>query len=93
MEPVSTTLFHLYRRTPFHNEWVAACLQNAWQQLLGEKLAAVCRPARIHHGELIIEILDRSWSSALADMNEDLLSRIQSAAGNEICSLSFVIHK
>ncbi len=89
MEPISTTLFSLYRGTPFHRDWIVACLEASWAMLLGEKIAHVCRPAALQRHELLVEVLDAAWMPVLASMNEELLTRIRPAAGNEVQSISF----
>lgn len=89
MESLSTTLFSLYRGTPFRDEWIVACLNGVWAGLLGERIAHVCRPAALQRQELVVEVLDAAWISVLAGMREELLERVRSAAGNEVQQISF----
>jgi hypothetical protein len=93
MEPVSATLFSLYRDTPQHSEWVVACLDGAWQGLLGEKIGTACRPRDLRREELVIEVFEEAWLPVLSDMKTELLSRIRSTTSGEIRRLSFVLRR
>ena len=90
MECISTALLTVFRGTDYHGPWMAACLEGAWCGLVGERVAAVCRPVSVRHAELIIEVLDPDWLPALASMKKELLARIRAFAGDEIRSLSLV---
>ena len=91
MESISTTLFSLYRGTPFHNEWTIACLRSGWQAMFGESVANVCRPVAVRRGELVVEVLDEAWLPALAGMKQDMLQQICAAAGGEFRQLALVL--
>lgn len=91
MESISTTLFSLYRGTPFHDEWMIACLNGAWRGLLGESVANACRPLALQRAELVVEVLDEAWLPVLASMKPELLERICAAAGRDVRQLSFVL--
>ena len=89
MKPLGDVLFGLYRGTPQNGEWVVACLEGSWAGLLGDRLAAVCRPYCLEGGCLVIEITDRSWADALQGMATELCARIGSATRNEVRQLRF----
>lgn len=90
MESISITLLSLYRGTPHHGEWITACLDGAWQGLLGNRVANVCRPLALHGVELVIEVLDTAWLPTLVSMKPDLLRRIQAKTAGEVQRISFV---
>jgi hypothetical protein len=69
-------------------EWVVACLEGAWPKLLGERLAAVCRPVAFHGAELVIEICDRNWEDAIENIQPALLEKLRAATAGEIATLS-----
>jgi hypothetical protein len=89
VEPLFGVLFSLNKGKPNHGEWVIACLQGAWPKLLGERLAAVCRPARLEGTDLRIEILDPSWESAVKSVKAALLDRLRDATADEVKTISF----
>ena len=89
MEPLFGVLFSLNKGKPNHGEWVIACLQGAWPKLLGERLAVVCRPARLEGSDLRIEILDQSWESAVKSVRAELLDKLRTATANQVRSISF----
>ncbi|MBZ5498119.1 MAG: DUF721 domain-containing protein [Acidobacteriia bacterium] len=91
MESISTTLFSLYRGTPFQDEWLVACLDGAWRGLLGEGVANFCRPLAVRGEELVVEVLDAAWLPTLAGMKQELLQRIRAATGSTVQRLSFVV--
>jgi hypothetical protein len=89
VEPLSSVLFSLNKGKPNHGEWVIACLQGAWPKLLGERLAAVCRPARLDGSDLQIEILDQAWESAVKSVKAALLDKLRAATADVVKTLSF----
>ena len=91
MESIATTLFSLYRGTPFRDEWMIACLSGAWTGLLGERIAVACRPVEMRGPELVVEVADAAWLPALSSMKSEMLERIRAAAGNEVRQMSFVV--
>jgi hypothetical protein len=90
MELLSTSLLSVFRGTPNHGLWITACLQGAWPGMVGEKLAAVCRPALLSQAELVVEVLDPDWLPVLSGMKKELLTRIRAFAGDEIQRLTLV---
>jgi hypothetical protein len=89
LEPLADVLFSLYRGQPDHGPWVVACLEKSWIRLLGEKLAAVCRPVRLDGSNLVIEIRDREWEPAVRSVASALLDKIQAATAKEVKTISF----
>ncbi len=83
-------IYSLFRGSPRHAPWVVACLEGAWPGLLGERLAAMCRPAALEGATLRIRVLDKVWLEPLRDCSADLLERIRRTAGDEIRSLEFL---
>jgi hypothetical protein len=89
MEAVAALIYKIFRGTPQHPEWMVACLQGAWPGLVGERLAAVCRPIAFSDGRLKIEILDDDWAQALRSIEKQLLEKIGTATGGEVSRISF----
>jgi hypothetical protein len=89
VEPLFGVLFSLNKGKSNHGEWVIACLQGAWPKLLGERLAAVCRPARLEGANLQIEILDQAWESAVRSVKAEVVERLRTATADEVRSVSF----
>ena len=82
-------MFSLFREKPNHGQWVLACLEGAWQKLLGERLAAVCRPVRFENADLSIEILDSEWEQAVKGVKEALLEKLRTATADEVRTITF----
>ena len=82
-------LLGMYRGTPRHNNWVLVCLKGAWKELVGERLASVCRPVRLIDTELIVEILDQDWEEALRGIEPNLQQKLESATTGIVTKLSF----
>jgi hypothetical protein len=81
-------LFSLYRGTGNNNDWIVACLAEAWPKILGDRLAAVCRPVLFRNSELVIELLDNGWEGAFKSVQPDLLNKLQTATAGEVKFLS-----
>jgi hypothetical protein len=90
VEQIFSSLFSLHRGTPHHGEWVIACLQGAWANLVGEKMAAACRPVQYTRSELFIEILDKSWTDAVKSLKPELLKKLQVATACEVKSIRVI---
>ncbi len=89
MEQVFSILLGACRGTPRHSNWVVVCLEGAWSKLVGDRLAAVCRPVRLNDTELIVEILDRDWEDALRSVQSNLQQKLESATMGFVKTLSF----
>lgn len=84
MEHVSRSLLSLYRDTPQHGEWIVTCLQGAWRGLVGDRLAAACRPVAWKGGRLTLQVFEAEWFNCLQEMKTELVERLQALAGDEI---------
>ena len=89
MEPLSRLLFSLYRGQPTHGQWVVVCLEGSWVNILGERLAAVCRPSSYENSELKIEVLDPAWHKVIQSVKTEMLEKLQAATANEVKRISF----
>lgn len=89
MKPLFPVLFSLCKGQPNQGQWVVACLEGAWPGILGERLAAVCRPVSFEKSNLRIEILDGDWDRAVKSVAPALLEKLRAATASEVKSLSF----
>jgi hypothetical protein len=58
--------------------------------LLGDRLAAACRPAHFDGSKLIVEILDSSWTKAIQSVQPELLEKLRSATAGEVKTITVV---
>jgi len=93
MEPVSNIIFSIFRGTAQHDDWVLSCLEGAWPGLVGERLAAACRPRTFKGSHLTVEALDPEWVPALKALEDELLAKMVEATGGEVRSLEIVSRK
>ena len=91
MKPISSILPRLFRDSPQHSLWILACLEGNWGNIVGDGIARVCRPLALDNRNLVMEILDPSWESAVKSMERDMLEKIRQFAGNEVKRLSFLV--
>jgi hypothetical protein len=90
LEQLSRVLFSLKRGTPKHGDWVIACLCGAWTRILGDRLAASCRPVRLENSRLVIEVLDGNWVEAVKSIKPELIEKLYAATAGEVKSISVV---
>lgn len=88
MEQIFGILLSLYRGTSDSGDWVIVCLAGAWPRLLGDRLAAVCRPAAFRKSELVIELTDKTWEEAVRSIKPELLEKLRTATSGLIQSIS-----
>lgn len=73
---------------PNRGEWVVGCLQGAWPRLLGDRLAAVCRPASFDGSTLVIEAIDDQWRETVKGIGPTLLEKLRAATAGEVSRIS-----
>jgi hypothetical protein len=88
LDQLRSVLFSLHRGTPSHGEWVVAFLSGAWPRLLGDRLAAACRPARFENSKLVVEVIDSNWAEAVKSIRSELLEKLRAATAGEVKSIS-----
>jgi hypothetical protein len=89
LKPLFSVLLEIYRGKPLHNDWVIACLEGAWTKLVGDRLAAVCRPVSLKDSKLIVEILDPEWEDAVKGVQSALQQKLQNVTMGIVKTLSF----
>jgi hypothetical protein len=90
VEPLFRILFSANRKTPSHCEWVVACLRGAWPNILGDKLASVCRPMRFENSNLTIEMLQDGWEEAVKSVRAALSAKLRDTTGGEVKTITIV---
>jgi hypothetical protein len=90
LEQLCGVLFSLHRGTPRHGEWVIACLAGAWSRLIGDRLAAACRPVSFKDSVLTIEVMDSNWVDAVKSVKPELMEKLWTATAGEVKSISVV---
>jgi hypothetical protein len=88
LEPIFSLLFSLNRGTPNYGEWVIACLEGAWPKLVGDRLAAVCRPAAFKNSELVINVLDKDWEESVRSVEPALADKLHAATAGAIKTIA-----
>ncbi|HEX5761690.1 MAG TPA: DUF721 domain-containing protein [Solirubrobacterales bacterium] len=58
-----------------------AAAQAAWEEVVGERIAAVAQPATERDGTLVIECDDPVWAQELDLMQADLVARLSERIG------------
>jgi predicted nucleic acid-binding Zn ribbon protein len=60
-----------------------AAVQTAWEEALGERLAAVATPLSERAGTLTVECQDGVWAQELDLMQDQLLERLREVLGEK----------
>lgn len=55
-----------------------------WEQIVGKRLYAVCRPERLLGDTLVIRVVDSVWGQELKMFTDDILARITECTGNDV---------
>jgi hypothetical protein len=93
VKAVSAVVYSLYRGTPHHSGWIVACLTGAWCGIMGERIAAACRPVSLRGNELVVEVTDGAWFPALSGMKNELLRLIRTATGGAVGQLTLTTQR
>jgi hypothetical protein len=90
LEQLFGVLLSLHRGTARYGDWVIACLSGAWPRLLGDRLAAACRPARFDGSKLVVEVLDADWTEAIKSVQPELLEKLKAATAGEVKTIAVI---
>jgi predicted nucleic acid-binding Zn ribbon protein len=90
MDRAFRILLSLQRGTSRHGQWVVECLKGAWNRLVGEKLATVCRPVHLKGSVLEIEVIDDAWIDTVRNMQPELLDKLSAVTGAEVNRLRII---
>jgi predicted nucleic acid-binding Zn ribbon protein len=63
-----------------------ASVLSRWNSLVGEQVAAHCRPTRLRDGELTIEAESTAWATQLRLLSRTLTSRLREQLGVDVVS-------
>ncbi|WP_420434253.1 DciA family protein [Candidatus Poriferisocius sp.] len=63
---------------------VLATVFDAWEELVGEVLAAHASPLRLVERELVVAVDDPAWTAEMKFFSAELISRINAAAKEEV---------
>jgi predicted nucleic acid-binding Zn ribbon protein len=82
--PLGDALAELVHDRDWTTTLVAAGLLPRWEQIVGEDIAAHCRPERLHDGELTCVAESTAWATQLRLMSTQLLTRIAADVGPDV---------
>ena len=63
---------------------VLATVFEAWEELVGAVVAAHTSPLRLVDGELVVAVDDPAWTAEMKFFSAELISRINTAAKEEV---------
>lgn len=53
-----------------------------WQEIVGDKVAAVTKPERVSHGTLVVSVSSSVWKYELTMRKQEILSKIHQVTGS-----------
>lgn len=68
-----------------------ASLQAHWADVVGEDLAARCRPARLAGGTLVVVVASPQWATQLRFMTSKIAGRVSAALGSPVEEVRIVV--
>jgi predicted nucleic acid-binding Zn ribbon protein len=85
-EPVAfgSALTELLAERGWENQAAGASVLSRWDSLVGEQVAAHCRPTRLRDGELVIEAESTAWATQLRLLSRTLTSRLREQLGVDV---------
>jgi len=57
-----------------------------WAELVGDQVAANCRPLSLSRGVLVVAVSDPAWATQLSYLEGDLLARFRDSLGEGVVS-------
>jgi predicted nucleic acid-binding Zn ribbon protein len=85
-EPVAfgSALGELLADRGWQTQAAGASVLSRWESLVGEQVAAHCRPTRLHEGELMIEAESTAWATQLRLLSRTLTARLAEQLGADV---------
>jgi predicted nucleic acid-binding Zn ribbon protein len=83
-QPFGAVLAKLVRSRGWQRQAAEARLFGLWTEVVGEELAAHCRPIRLEDGALVIEAESTAWATQLRLLQARLLTRITGEVGRDV---------
>jgi predicted nucleic acid-binding Zn ribbon protein len=85
-EPVTfgAAVSDLLSERGWQTQTAGASILSRWPELVGEQLAAHCRPIRLRNGELVIEAESTAWATQLRLLSRTLTSKLREQLGADV---------
>jgi hypothetical protein len=83
LTPVSDVVRGLLEQRPFARGVSVGRLAGSWPQVVGERLAAETRPARLESGTLTVQASSGPWGSQARFLAEEIRRRANETLGRE----------
>ncbi len=85
-EPVAfgSALGELLAERGWQTQAAGASVLSRWNELVGEQVAAHCRPVRLREGELTIEAESTAWATQLRLLSRTLTARLREQLGVDV---------
>ena len=85
-EPVAfgSALNDLLAERGWQAQTAGASVLSRWESLVGEQVAAHCRPTQLRDGELVIEAESTAWATQLRLLSRTLTTKLQEQLGAEV---------
>lgn len=85
-EPVAfgSALTELLADRGWQAQAAGASVMSRWDSLVGEQVAAHCRPTQLRDGELVIEAESTAWATQLRLLERTLTSRLRDQLGVDV---------
>jgi len=81
---LGASLDDLVREQRWETTVRSAGLSARWAQIVGEDIAAHCRPERLVEGELTCVAESTAWATQIRLLNRQILERISAALGSDV---------
>lgn len=62
-----------------------------WAELVGEQVAAHCRPLKLDDGVLVVEVDDPAWATQLKILHSDVVERLRAGGGMAVERLEITV--
>jgi predicted nucleic acid-binding Zn ribbon protein len=83
-QPFGAVLERLMKARGWQRPAAEATVFGRWEQVVGEDVAAHCRPIKLEDGELTVEAESTAWATQLRLLAGKLLKRIAGEVGNGV---------
>ena len=82
-EPIATVLRRLAGDRPWAAGLALGALAASWSDVVGDRLAAECEPARLENGSLLIRATSGAWGAQVNFLGEAIRARANEVLGTD----------
>lgn len=91
IKSTATILRQILKKYNLENDLFHQIIFDSWREIVGHKLAKICKPVELDRGKLVLKVKNEIWRQELGKKRKELLNSIKTKTNvNKINSIEFI---